>query len=109
MKTPDQGFALVAIGRNEGERLKRCLSSVTQADATIYVDSGSTDGSSRWAKDHGFEVVALDCRVPFTAARARNAGLARAMTIGPSLKYVQFLDGDCELNKEWPSIAISFL
>ena len=39
---------LVVIGRNEGERLVRCLRSVIgRADAVVYVDSGSTDGSFR--------------------------------------------------------------
>ena len=65
---------VVAIGRNEGERLKRCLGSVPAGAASVYVDSGSTDGSAQWARDHGADVVELDMSVPFTAARARNAG-----------------------------------
>ena len=37
---------VVVIGRNEGERLVRCLSSIkVDAKHVIYVDSGSTDGS----------------------------------------------------------------
>ena len=39
----------VVIGRNEGERLKRCLMSLSAAGAVVYVDSGSTDGSAQWA------------------------------------------------------------
>ena len=36
----------VAIGRNEGERLRRCLESIRTAQLPIvYVDSGSTDES----------------------------------------------------------------
>ncbi len=65
---------VVAIGRNEGERLKRCLNSVSTADAVIYVDSGSTDGSAEWARSQGVAVLELDMTLPFTAARARNAG-----------------------------------
>ena len=42
----------------------------------VYVDSGSTDGSVQAARAAGAEVVALDMALPFTAARARNAGLA---------------------------------
>ena len=39
-------IGIVAIGRNEGERLRRCLSSVLgRAGKIVYVDSGSTDGS----------------------------------------------------------------
>ena len=66
-------FGVVAIGRNEGERLKRCLQSVSTAAVVVYVDSGSTDGSAKWARDQGSEVIDLYMSVPFTAARARNA------------------------------------
>ena len=41
----------VAIGRNEGDRLRRCLTSLEgQCDRMVYVDSGSTDGSVAFAK-----------------------------------------------------------
>ena len=72
-------FGAVAIGRNEGENLRRCLSSLTAASAEVlvYVDSGSTDGSVKWARHHGADVVALDMSLPFTAARARNSGFRR--------------------------------
>lgn len=33
-------YGVVAIGRNEGKRLKRCLELVTTADAVVYVDLG---------------------------------------------------------------------
>ena len=37
---------VVVIGRNEGERLRRCLTSaVREAHHLLYVDSGSSDGS----------------------------------------------------------------
>jgi glycosyltransferase involved in cell wall biosynthesis len=102
-------FGVVAIGRNEGERLKQCLKSVFQAGKTIYVDSGSTDGSPQWARTQKIDVVELDLAAPFTAARARNAGFRRLRELAPHLQYVQFIDGDCELNQTWPSAAISFL
>jgi GT2 family glycosyltransferase len=102
-------YGLVAIGRNEGERLKRCLRSASASALTVYVDSGSTDGSAEWASSHGIEVVELDMRQPFTAARARNAGFARLQEMAPDLQYVQFLDGDCELVCDWPQQAIAFL
>jgi glycosyltransferase involved in cell wall biosynthesis len=42
---------LVIIGRNEGERLRRCLASVGAGGCdVVYVDSGSTDGSSEVAR-----------------------------------------------------------
>ena len=102
-------FGVVAIGRNEGERLKRCLKSVSDAAQVVYVDSGSTDGSLPWARQAGVEVVELDLSLPFTAARARNAGFRRLRAIAPNLKFVQFVDGDCELNSGWPGAALSFL
>lgn len=100
---------IVAIGRNEGERLKRCLAAVSDPTLTVYVDSGSTDGSVAWAEDRGIEVIALDMRTAFTAARARNAGFARLMAVAPDLAYVQFVDGDCELVPDWPARATAFL
>jgi GT2 family glycosyltransferase len=67
----------VVIGRNEGERLRRCLSSLSRVPVVIYVDSGSTDGSAQWAREHRAEVIELDMSRPFTAARARNNGFQR--------------------------------
>lgn len=100
---------VVAIGRNEGERLKRGLASVPAGVPTVYVDSGSSDGSARWARDHGANVIELDRRVPFTAARARNVGFRRLKEIAPALPFVQFIDGDCELEAKWLEHAESFL
>ena len=104
-----RSFGVVAIGRNEGERLKRCLESVSNAAQIIYVDSGSTDGSLQWARLTGVDSLALDLSLPFTAARARNVGFRRLRTIAPDLKFIQFIDGDCELNRDWPDTALSFL
>jgi GT2 family glycosyltransferase len=101
---------LVIIGRNEGERLKRCLASVQgSAAAVVYVDSGSTDGSVEWARSAGAEVVELDLSKPFTAARARNQGFKRLFEMAPELRWVQFVDGDCEVVSGWLSAATGFL
>jgi GT2 family glycosyltransferase len=107
----DMKFGAVAIGRNEGERLSRCLSSLSAIAATVvYVDSGSNDGSAQLARDKGHvEVIELDRSLPFTAARARNAGFKRLRELVPNVAYVQFLDGDCELREAWAEQAISFL
>ena len=102
-------YGVVAIGRNEGERLKQCIASTSGAALTVYVDSGSRDGSAEWAEREGVEVVALDMSLRFTAARARNAGFARLRKLAPHINYVQFVDGDCELVPEWPRHAIEFL
>jgi GT2 family glycosyltransferase len=99
----------IAIGRNEGGRLKKCLESLHATAVIVYVDSGSTDGSAEWARKRNAEVIELDIAAPFTAARARNAGLRRMREIAPDLRYVQFIDGDCELIEGWADSALSFL
>ena len=102
-------IAAIAIGRNEGERLRRCLDSLHGKVARIvYVDSGSTDGSVELAQARGVEVVALDMARPFTAARARNAGLER-LREGARPDFVQFVDGDCEVRPDWIGTAFAFL
>ena len=93
---------VVVIGRNEGERLRRCLESVTLPGMrVVYVDSGSTDGSLAAARAMGVDVVALDMSVPFTAARARNRGFRRLRELERDCRFVQFVDGDCELTPQW--------
>jgi GT2 family glycosyltransferase len=104
------GFGVVAIGRNEGERLKRCLHAALHATPhVVYVDSGSQDGSVAFARSIGVEVVELDTRIPFTAARARNAGFSRLTEQFPALEFVQFVDGDCEFASGWLEEAASYL
>jgi glycosyltransferase involved in cell wall biosynthesis len=76
MEQPFANTGAVVIGRNEGDRLERCLRSLP-ASIVIYVDSGSTDRSAQWARKHGVHVVELDMSLPFTAARARNCGFRR--------------------------------
>jgi glycosyltransferase involved in cell wall biosynthesis len=99
-------IAIVVIGRNEGERLIRCLKSVLgQADVIVYVDSGSTDDSCAAARSLGVQVVELDTSIPFSAARARNAGFDWISQQTPQVKYVQFIDGDCEVVAGWLSAA----
>jgi GT2 family glycosyltransferase len=100
---------VVVIGRNEGERLRRCLASVPGTTFVVYVDSGSTDASIAVARESGAHVVQLDLSIPFTAARARNEGFHRLITIAPHLRSVQFVDGDCEVVPGWLSAATSFL
>ncbi|MEZ4290383.1 MAG: glycosyltransferase family A protein [Myxococcota bacterium] len=97
---------VVAIGRNEGERLRVCLESARRdVHALVYVDSGSTDGSVELASTLGAAIVELDPNVPFTAARARNAGLERLLATWPEVELVQFVDGDCEIEAGWIEAA----
>lgn len=97
-------LGVVVIGRNEGQRLRRCLASLPAAGAggglalpVVYVDSGSVDGSVALAESMHARAVSLDPRQPFTAARARNAGVSQLRRDHPHLKHVLFLDGDTEL------------
>jgi hypothetical protein len=53
--------------------------------------------------------VVLDAARPFTAARARNAGLAAAMAPQPAPELVQFVDGDCTVEPGWIAAAAAFL
>ena len=102
-------LSIVIIGRNEGERLTRCLQSVglmrdVEGGAElIYVDSASTDESPEIASNFGAEVIVLHGGVQ-TAARARNAGWQRA-----SAPYVLFLDGDTILNPHFVQTALEVL
>jgi len=106
----DARLGVVVIGRNEGERLARCLASVlAPSRPVVYVDSGSTDGSVAKATAAGAVVHALDLRRPFTAARARNEGLQHLLKLAPALAFVQFVDGDCELVAGWIGAAAGFL
>jgi GT2 family glycosyltransferase len=103
-------FGVVAIGRNEGERLERCLASLAPSGApVVYVDSGSTDGSVGHAESRGCAVAVLDPGIPFTAARARNQGLERLLELHPGLELVQFVDGDCEVAAGWLARAVAEL
>jgi GT2 family glycosyltransferase len=104
-----QVVAAVVIGRNEGERLRVALSSLPPGVAAVYVDSGSSDGSPALARSLGTHVLELEPTQPFTAARARNTGLQGVLERYPAVRYVQFIDGDCELAEGWLSQAAEYL
>jgi GT2 family glycosyltransferase len=97
---------IVVIGRNEGERLVRCLDALESAGRpVVYVDSGSTDGSTASARERGVDALELDSSAPFTAARARNRGFAWLRERQPALAFVQFVDGDSALCPGWLDAA----
>jgi cellulose synthase/poly-beta-1,6-N-acetylglucosamine synthase-like glycosyltransferase len=93
--------SVVVIGRNEGGRLERCLAYVAAMQQpnfdieTIYVDSGSSDGSVALAQQFGAQVIVLNPPRP-TAALGRNAGWQAAAG-----EIVLFLDGDTVLHPEF--------
>ena len=99
----------VVIGRNEGERLRRCLESVRdQVHHVVYVDSGSSDGSIELAEQAGVGAIGLT-QGPFTAALGRRMGLDHLLTHCPDMRYVQFIDGDCVLRLGWVDQAREYL
>ena len=106
----DKQVAVVVIGRNEGERLVRCFQSIIKETTNIiYVDSGSTDDSVKMAQASGIDVVCLDMTIPFTAARARNAGFQKMLSLYPEALYAQFVDGDCKLVDNWLTTGLNFI
>jgi cellulose synthase/poly-beta-1,6-N-acetylglucosamine synthase-like glycosyltransferase len=96
----------VVIGRNEGERLCRCLKSVFAMNRAgfelevIYVDSGSTDDSVAMARSEGARTIALIPERP-SAALGRNAGWQAAKG-----SIVLFLDGDTVLHPEFVASSL---
>jgi GT2 family glycosyltransferase len=101
---------VVVIGRNEGARLRACLETlVPHVERTVYVDSASTDDSVEIARSFGVEVVELTDEVPLSAGRGRNAGFDRVILSHPAIRYVQFIDGDCELLPGWLEAALAEL
>lgn len=102
--------SVVVIGRNEGERLVRCLQSIRDADwnglrhEVIYVDSNSTDLSVRNATAFGAKVLTIGDR-RLCAASARNVGWRAATGC-----LVLFLDGDTVLDPHFvPRAYVHFL
>jgi glycosyltransferase involved in cell wall biosynthesis len=100
-------LSVVVIGRNEGERLRRCLESVQAMDRgdwrleLLYVDSASTDNSVALAGSLGATVLALHPERP-TAALARNAGWTHARG-----EFVLFLDGDTLLHPNFVQSSLA--
>ncbi len=100
MTQPDQPplLSIVVIGRNEGDRLERCLQSIRSMDdpgggaELIYVDSASTDGSPELAGRLGARVIPV-IAARRTAAMGRNAGWRASAG-----RFVLFLDGDTILD-----------
>jgi glycosyltransferase involved in cell wall biosynthesis len=95
-------IGLVAVGRNEGQRLLECLLLAKGSVARIvYVDSGSIDGSVSLVRSLGVDVVELDLSKPFTAARTRCSGIAHLLAADAKVEFVQFVDSDCGLVSRW--------
>lgn len=105
-KLPCETVSVVVIGRNEGERLTKCLEAVNRMryPATliekIYVDSESTDGSAKRAAEAGFRVLCYRAALR-TAAGARDLGWRASGS-----DFVLFLDGDCSVDTDFLRHAV---
>jgi len=105
-----ENLGIVVVGRNEGERLRGCFSSLLKHSYPIvYVDSMSNDGSVEYAKSIDVDVVLLDNSKPLNASRARNSGFEFLYRNNPQLQYIHFIDGDCEIDRKWPEYVIELL
>jgi GT2 family glycosyltransferase len=100
-------LGVVAIGRNEAERLAHCFRSLPPSAPVVFVDSASSDGSTEIASSHGISVVELDTSRPLCAARARNAGIARLGDVAKDLEFVLVIDADCELAAGFVDAALA--
>jgi glycosyltransferase involved in cell wall biosynthesis len=99
-------ISVVVIGRNEGQRLARCLESVRRVSGfsnteLIYVDSNSKDGSPELAARYGAQVIVLNAQRT-TAALGRNAGWRAAKG-----EFILFLDGDTILHPDFADAALA--
>jgi len=103
-------LGFVVIGRNEGDRLVDCLTSISKTGCpVVYVDSGSADRSVANADGLGAQIVELDMATPFTAARARNAGMKALLSARPDVMFIHFIDGDCALSPNWLDKGYDFI
>lgn len=94
--------AIVLIGRNLGALLDETLHAALRVGVPlVYVDSGSADASVQCAREKNIPVVELDAALPYTAARARNAGAEFLLRAFPSLGFFQFIDGDSLLDEHF--------
>ncbi|QQV78068.1 glycosyltransferase [Sphingomonas aliaeris] len=102
-------LGIVVIGRNEGDRLVRCLDSLPEGVSCVYVDSASSDDSVAMTMSRGVHAIELTAPPRLSAARARNAGLAYLVAQNPALEYVQMVDGDCEMQPGWLEAGMAAL
>lgn len=106
---PGLDLSFVVIGYNEAGNLRACLDSVRNADLegleyeVLYVDGGSEDDSVSIARACGVNRV-LGGERRRRAAENRNLGAAQSRG-----SYLQFLDGDMQLEPQWPKRAIAYL
>lgn len=100
-------LSVVIISRNEERNIAGCIESVLKATEDIegveiiLVDSASTDKTVEIAKNYPIRILQLKHKSQFSAAAGRFIG-----SLHSKGKYIQFLDGDMVLDKNWFKNAI---
>ena len=107
--TSMQTLTIIIVTLNEASHIYRLKASIENlivpadlAIETILVDGGSRDGTVQVAKEHGFTktIILPDTNIPV----CRNAGIKEARG-----DWLAFVDGDCELTKEWLLAALPLM
>ena len=98
----ENNVTIVIVGKNEEKILDKCFSSVTElTDNIIYVDSDSSDKSIEIAKKYKIKIISIISENYFhTASLARSVASKEVKT-----KFIQFIDADMTIDKEWIKIA----
>ncbi len=104
--TSEPILGVVIIARNEEKLIARCMHSVLEAlqdfpnAPVILIDSDSSDRTVEIASAFPVSIYRYQAD-PLTAGAGRTIGFGRIQA-----RYVLFVDGDCAIDKFWPSIAI---
>lgn len=102
-------LSVVIITKNEEKNIKNCIESVYEAtkgidSEIILVDSASTDETIEKSKEYPIKILQLKKGWELTASAGRYIGF-----INSSGAYIQFIDGDMTLDKEWIKKALPYL
>ncbi len=105
----DKNFiTFVVIGKNEEKIIRKCLESILIFNQEIiYIDSDSSDNSLEVLKSYKDKVKVIDLK---STGYLHTGSLARK--IGGELakgKFIQFLDADMTINKNWIFFALDYL
>lgn len=99
--------SIVIIGRNEERGIAKCLHAAQAAAEQIggaeiiYVDSASTDETTKIAASLGAQIIALDSEQRLCPSAGRYAG-----TLAATREFILFLDADTLIYKDFLPAAI---
>ena len=101
-------ITFIIIGKNEEQIIEKCLSSLIDFNQEIiFIDSCSDDNSLNILKNYREKVKVISLN---SSGYLHTGSLARS--IGAKLakgKYLQFLDADMTINRDWISNAVNFI